>query len=592
MQQATTSGQDDPDLQRAGNSACARCMDEPRLARGSSSGSSSSSSSSAITSATSDGGDGGDRNSGAKPANMGTGAHRSHLLAMARHPVINQALKKPTPNHGTQQAQVAVSPPLCLPIPHAARVAAGGAGLDGAVPSTMSSSRRAAHDNPPAAAWSEPPRLALLQAAPLVHNGRPVEQLDMKAERDAVFSALKSSGKQAHATSDFCTTRRLRDVLTAGCRILHCSGHGFSYLDQSGRQQSRLAFEDGEGGTHALEVSNLLALIWAGAEGDERPPLDLAFVSACHGGPYGEAFAAAGVPHVVAVRRQEQLQDKAACLFAEQFYHALFMGRSVKQAFTIGKQAVANQPHIVRPGEEAHKFMLLPVDGDHSEVLLRNLPPGQLKWVSPPRCAHNLPAFRPLQFIGRQVEWQRLVAAACGSQKRLLHLIGEAGTGKTSLTLAAAHYVLERGTFAGGILYVSAAGATSIAALSRLIVAAVAEANRGSGRAGEEDEPTGSSNDELPFALLRHRGACLLIIDEWTMPCDSTVLSSALWVRALGSLLERAPDLRVLLSGTHSLALPGVARLELGLMAMPDGDVARLFKVRPDAVAHVHAPLC
>ena len=102
----------------------------------------------------------------------------------------------------------------------------------------------------------------------------------MKAERDAVFSALKSSGKQAHATSDFCTTRRLRDVLTAGCRILHCSGHGFSYLDQSGRQQSRLAFEDGEGGTHALEVSNLLALIWAGAEGDERPPLDLAFVSA------------------------------------------------------------------------------------------------------------------------------------------------------------------------------------------------------------------------------------------------------------------------------------------------------------------------
>ena len=55
---------------------------------------------------------------GPKPANMGTGAHRSHLLAMARHPVINQALKKPTPNHGTQQAQVAVSPPLCLPIPH------------------------------------------------------------------------------------------------------------------------------------------------------------------------------------------------------------------------------------------------------------------------------------------------------------------------------------------------------------------------------------------------------------------------------------------------------------------------------------------
>jgi hypothetical protein len=40
----------------------------------------------------------------------------------------------------------------------------------------------------------------------------------------------------------------------------------------------------------------------------------------------GEAFVAAGVPHVVAVRREAQLQDRAACMFAEAFYYALFKG--------------------------------------------------------------------------------------------------------------------------------------------------------------------------------------------------------------------------------------------------------------------------
>ena len=39
-----------------------------------------------------------------------------------------------------------------------------------------------------------------------------------------------------------------------------------------------------------------------------------------------QAFVEAGVPHVVAVRREAQLQDKAACVFAEALYFALFKG--------------------------------------------------------------------------------------------------------------------------------------------------------------------------------------------------------------------------------------------------------------------------
>ena len=96
-----------------------------------------------------------------------------------------------------------------------------------------------------------------MQAAPLVHGGVAVDQLDLKHERDIVLGALRRTGKRATVVTDFCTTRRLRDLLTDGCRILHYSGHGFSSVDRNGVARARLAFENGEGGTHLLEVQNL-----------------------------------------------------------------------------------------------------------------------------------------------------------------------------------------------------------------------------------------------------------------------------------------------------------------------------------------------
>ena len=59
-------------------------------------------------------------------------------------------------------------------------------------------------------------------------------------------------------------------------------GHGFSSVDRNGAARARLAFENGEGGTHLLEVQNLTDLVAAGADGDGAPPLDFAFISACH----------------------------------------------------------------------------------------------------------------------------------------------------------------------------------------------------------------------------------------------------------------------------------------------------------------------
>ena len=93
------------------------------------------------------------------------------------------------------------------------------------------------------------------------------------------------------------------------------------------------------------------------------------------------------------------------------------------QSFEIGCQEVANYPGILRAGEESKKFMLLPPDGDHSVPLCKGLPEGQTELCAAPPCAHNLPAFFPLQFLGRQPEWHQLVEAAVGQEKRLLSLV-------------------------------------------------------------------------------------------------------------------------------------------------------------------------
>eukprot|EP00966_Prymnesium_polylepis_P079245 1836552-Prymnesium_polylepis.1 len=52
---------------------------------------------------------------------------------------------------------------------------------------------------------------------------------------------------------------------------------------------------------------------------------------------------------------------------------------------------------------ESEKFLLLPAEADHQVSLCKDFPEGDVLVDVQNSVAHNLPAFFPLQFLGRQV---------------------------------------------------------------------------------------------------------------------------------------------------------------------------------------------
>eukprot|EP00957_Ditylum_brightwellii_P203675 15335739-Ditylum_brightwellii.AAC.1 len=143
--------------------------------------------------------------------------------------------------------------------------------------------------------------------------------------------------------------------MTKCCGCLHFSGHG---------HPNYLTFEDFSGGLHWLGVDNLKNLISSGVKGGGAP-FKFVFVSACHSGLAGRTFVSAGVPHVVCCHQESELMDSAALAFTRAFYLALAVGRTVKDSFEIGKQAVNVSPTVPNSEEEMKKFVLLPEDGNH-----------------------------------------------------------------------------------------------------------------------------------------------------------------------------------------------------------------------------------
>jgi hypothetical protein len=284
--------------------------------------------------------------------------------------------------------------------------------------------------------------LAYLFAAPLWGNlgvklqETIIKPLDFQKEQKDLFETLSNSDKALRLKIEVATHDKLIALTLMGLRALHFSGHG---------QENMLAFENGLGKVHCMTPADILNLLSAGGQNEG---IEFVFVSACNSENVGKAFVQAGVPHVIAVRRQEQVADDAARMFMKQFYLAVLVGRTVKNAFEIALAAVKTG---IIEGNEPKKFLLLPQDGDHNVEIFRDVPAGQFINLNEKEKPNNLCA--PIEnFLGRNFEVQELVEKLADSGisgRKLILLTGVPRIGKTTLALEGARYCHQRRMFDG-----------------------------------------------------------------------------------------------------------------------------------------------
>lgn len=273
-------------------------------------------------------------------------------------------------------------------------------------------------------------RLVYLYASPLVdRQGQELRLLDTHQEIELLRESLRDAHRQLHFRVDVATPQNLRTVATNGAVMIHYSGHGSPDI---------LAFENGRGEVHRLEVESLRSLFSAGGVHTK-----VVFVSACHSEMAGRKFTEAGVEHVIALNNR--VTDNASRIFALNFYISLFRGKkTVQEAFDIATSMVMVMEGG-KPSDEK-KFLLLPEDKSHDTIIFPNCPEGEYIDETD-ELAYNGCDRVQKSFIGRNRVMQQIFSFLGVSNNKWVTIRGERGIGKTTLSSRVCEYMNERKLF-------------------------------------------------------------------------------------------------------------------------------------------------
>jgi predicted ATPase len=279
--------------------------------------------------------------------------------------------------------------------------------------------------------------LTVFQATPLAFTlksgqARPLPPLDIDFEKKALADALRDArnvGARVDIEFEVATTDRLGAFLAKGeCHVMHLSCHG---------HPDYLAIDNGWGGMQIIRVHELERFIRFGAGN-----LELVFLSSCCSRPAGEAFVAAGVPHVICCHHDQKPRDKVAIEFARNFYRALACGKTLKTAFNLAKQSI----HVSSQGSpsEAGKFILLPEkpeDDDYHDVQIFKERNRRLRGLTIP----NTTAIRPFPCLPGNVKMNSLDVYHVLELLSRVDVVKITGsTGGRRLAAAAASYIRSR----------------------------------------------------------------------------------------------------------------------------------------------------
>eukprot|EP00903_Cladosiphon_okamuranus_P015149 g14007.t2 len=249
---------------------------------------------------------------------------------------------------------------------------------------------------------------------------------------------LRKSGRKISFWADVANTCNLGRIRNDGCQVFHYAGHA---------DDNYLAFESSVetecGVAEPLEVGHLKSIFEVGGVKTK-----LVFISSCCSEDSGKAFVAAGVPHVVAVKNGQSIQDQAALQFSILFYEALINdgGRyTVREAFEAALRTVDASPFNV-PKNPGDHFLLLPKDGDHDRRIFDTLPKGD--FIDMTRHAPERPHIdRAVSSYRGLVGLQKVIKQVVEPKNSCVTITGERGSGKTEMAIQTADYVRDRRHF-------------------------------------------------------------------------------------------------------------------------------------------------
>mmetsp|Transcript_7289 Transcript_7289/g.18990 ORF Transcript_7289/g.18990 Transcript_7289/m.18990 type:complete len:635 (+) Transcript_7289:182-2086(+) len=279
---------------------------------------------------------------------------------------------------------------------------------------------------------SAPLRVGYLCAEPLVWRSSsdgslkalPPVQRHQGGELALLKTVLGRAPARVRLRAEPCATvAALRSLLTAGCDVVHYTGHGV---------RGALTFElEGRAELDVCTEETLGRLVAAGGHRTK-----VVFLAACDSERPGKALARMGIPHVVCVRAGARLSDRTARSFAEQFYDALCRGETVKQAFDIATAVDEKGAYLLLPAGACYK---------HDTVLCDATEESQTNTITTPRlCPVRGPA-PPERLAGRNDAVAEVVRLIGFERRRCVTVRGARGVGKTAVARAAAAFLADRG---------------------------------------------------------------------------------------------------------------------------------------------------
>ena len=312
--------------------------------------------------------------------------------------------------------------------------------------------------------------ILILVSAPLLKEDlSSLENLSIQTEIDEIVSVIENipSRINVEITVKIATTESLLEVFSNQFKplIIHFIGHGMN-----SSQSTALILEDRVGIARPFTERDLSILLADRTE----VPCQLAILNACHSEVFANALIESGVPHVIAVKAEDTILDKAARCFARHFYQALFNNISILNGFEQSRNAVKINDDLLKifnsktfeQGvnlEEAIKFQLLPRNSleHHQTLKLQSSTSGQV--IAPTWKNNNIPSNDPT-FVGRRIDLHRLAQILGNTEgEHCILLHGMGGMGKTALAYAIGRWQHERERWRDGVWFVKLRDVDSVA---------------------------------------------------------------------------------------------------------------------------------